>query len=145
MLSQTEDPSMKRTVTLAATALLTLTAAGSAAVALAAGAKPSEPPKPNACFYARNADGFAAPDDHTLNVRVNMRDVYQFEMFGPCLDMDWNQRIALVSRSGSFICTGMDAEVVTHATGLGRQRCAVRSMKKLTASEIAALPKRAKP
>ena len=40
------------------------------------------------------------PDDHTLYVRVGVRDVYQFEMFGPCPDIDWNQRLALVSRSG---------------------------------------------
>src|SRR5947207_11263797 len=99
----------------------------------------------NQCFYTRMAEGFAAPDEHTLNIRVGVRDVYQFEMFGPCLDMDWAQRVALVSRSGSWICTGMDAEVITHATGIGRQRCMVRHMRKLTPEEIAALPKRGKP
>ena len=99
----------------------------------------------NQCFYTRMADGFAAPDEHTLNVRVGVRNVYQFEMFGPCLDMDWAQRVALVSRSGSWICNGMDAEVITHATGLGRQRCMVRHMRKLTPEEIAALPRHGKP
>ncbi len=101
-------------------------------------------PTRNQCFWTRNADGFAAADEHTLNVRVGVRDVYQFEMFGPCPDIDWNQRIALISRSGSNICTGMDAEVVTHSP-IGPQRCAVRSVRKLTPEEIAALPPRAKP
>jgi|SRR6185437_518858 len=128
---------MKTHVALAAAAaLLALSATAAAA---------KSPPGPaRQCFWTRNADSFAAADEHTLNVRVGVRDVYQFEMFGPCPDIDWNQRLALVSRSGSTICTGMDAEVVTHSP-IGPQRCAVRSMRKLTPEEVAALPRRAKP
>jgi hypothetical protein len=114
------------------------------ATAASAADKPAKGSTHNDCFWTRNVDGFAAPDDHTLNVRVGVRDVYQFEMLGPCPDIDWNQRIALISRSGSNICSGMDAEVVTHSP-IGPQRCAVRSMRKLTPEEIAALPPRAKP
>jgi len=123
-----------------------LAAAAAALLALsatAASAKSPDGPQ-RQCFWTRNADGFAAADEHTLNVRVGVRDVYQFEMFAPCPDIDWNQRIALVSRGGSTICTGMDAEVVTHSP-IGPQRCAVRSVRKLTPEEIAALPRRAKP
>lgn len=123
------------------TAALTAFAAGGAAAA----DKPAPAKAQNQCFWTRMADGFAAPDEHTLYVRVGVRDVYQFEMFAPCLGLDWDQRIALVSRSGSTICTGMDADVITHETGIGRQRCAVRSVRKLTPEEAAALPKRAKP
>jgi hypothetical protein len=39
----------------------------------------------------------------------------------------------------------MDAEVITHATGIGHQRCPVSAMHKLTPEEVAALPRRAKP
>lgn len=140
MLSQEGDPKMIRIVTLTAAALLALGAAGSAAAADSSPAKPK-----NQCFWTRMADGFAAADEHTLNVRVGVRDVYQFEMFGPCQGIDWTNRIALVSRPGGQICTGMDAEVISHAPGIGRQRCMVRSVKKLTPEEIAALPKRARP
>ncbi|MDB5499651.1 MAG: hypothetical protein JWP28_3682 [Phenylobacterium sp.] len=122
-------------------------AAGAAALlmlsAMPAAAK-SPQPEHNQCFWTRMVDGFAAPDDHTLYVRVGVRDVYQFDLLGPCPDIDWNQRLALVSRSGSSICSGMDAEVVTH-TQIGPQRCPVRSIRKLTPQEIAALPPRAKP
>jgi hypothetical protein len=97
------------------------------------------------CFYSRNVESFAAPDQHNLYIRVGVRDVYHFEMFGPCPDIDWNQRLALVARPGPWICDGMDAEVVTHAVGLGPQRCLVRNMHKLTPDEVAALPKRARP
>jgi hypothetical protein len=131
---------MKRTVTLTAATWLALACAGSVAAA-------DKPPANThyQCFWTRNADSFAALDEHTLYVRVGVRQVWQFEMFGPCPDIDWNQRLVLVSRAGGTICTGMDAEVITHATGIGRQRCVVRSVKKLTPEEIAALPRGAKP
>ncbi|HEY2751432.1 DUF6491 family protein [Phenylobacterium sp.] len=122
-----------------AAALLALSATSSAADEAA-----KSPAAGRQCFWTRNADGFAAADNHTLNIRVGVRDVFQFEMFGPCQDIDWNQRIALISRSGSMICTGMDATVISHSQ-IGPQRCAVRSVRKLTPEEIAALPRRAKP
>lgn len=102
-------------------------------------------PKPaRQCFWTRNADGFAAKDEHTVYIRAGVRDVYEFEMFGPCLDIDWSQRIALVSRSGSQVCTGMDADIVT-PSAIGPQRCHVRSVRKLTKAEIDALPRGARP
>ena len=132
---------MKTTIAVAAAAaLLTL----GTAVSTPALAKSPASPSKHQCFFTRNADGFAAPDEKTLYVRVGVRNVYQFEMFVPCQDMDWNQRIALVSRASSSICTGMDAEVVTHSP-IGTLRCPVRSVRKLTPEEIAALPPRARP
>jgi hypothetical protein len=122
-------------------ALLTLSASG----ATASDVDPAKPaPATRQCFWTRNADSFAAADTHTLNIRVGVRDVFQFEMFGPCQDIDWNQRIALISRSGASICTGMDATVISHSP-IGPQRCAVRAVRKLTPEEIAALPRRGRP
>jgi hypothetical protein len=119
-------------------------------LALSAGAanaadKPDKPVAPRECFWTRNITGFAAPDDHTVYIRVSFRDVYRLDLMIACPDVEWNQRIALVSRTGSNICNALDAEVVSHATGLGAQRCPVKTMTKLTAAEIAALPKHAKP
>ncbi|HEY2750283.1 DUF6491 family protein [Phenylobacterium sp.] len=120
-------------------ALLALSATGAAA-ADAAKSRPAG----RQCFWTRNADSFAAADNRTLYVRVGVRQVFEFEMFGPCQDIDWNQRIALVSTPGSNICTGMDATVISHSP-IGPQRCAVRAVRKLTPEEIAALPRRARP
>jgi hypothetical protein len=133
-----------RPVGFAAAGLAALIVLSAASAAFAADAPAAKPKAQRQCFWTRNVTGFAAADENTLNVRVNVRDVYQFEMFGRCPDIDWNQRIALVSRGGSSICDGMDAEVITHSP-LGPQRCQVRSVKKLTPEEIAALPKRARP
>ena len=114
------------------------------AVATASRARSPVETKAGACFWTRNADGFAAQGDRVVNVRVGVRDVYRFELMGSCPDIDWSNRIALVSRSGSTICTGMDAEIVTR-TAIGPQRCPVRSTRRLTAQEVAALPRGARP
>ncbi|MCR5878451.1 DUF6491 family protein [Phenylobacterium sp. J367] len=96
------------------------------------------------CFWTRNVNGFAAADEKFVNVRVGVKDVYQFEMFGPCNDIDWSQRIAIVWRGGAQICSGFDAEIITPSP-IGPQRCTVRNMKKLTPEEVAALPRRGRP
>ncbi|HVI32211.1 DUF6491 family protein [Phenylobacterium sp.] len=124
-------------------------AVSAAAPQIAAARSPVQPDTPEtktqrSCFWARNANGFAAADEKTVNIRVGVRDVYQFEMLGRCTDIDWSQKIALVSRGSSSICTGLDAEIVT-ASPIGPQRCPVRAVRKLTPDEVAALPSRARP
>jgi Family of unknown function (DUF6491) len=104
----------------------------------------ADPKPPRQCFWVQEVNGFAAADERFVNIRVGVKDVYQFEMFGRCHDIDWSREIALVTRNSSSICTGMDADIVTESV-IGPQRCPVRSIRKLTAEEIAALPKRARP
>jgi hypothetical protein len=124
-------------------------AAGAAALLAfaATAASAADTPVKNQCFWARNVTSFAAPDDRTVYIQVSFRDVYKFDLMVSCPDIDWNQRLALVPSGGSggSICSGMDAQIVTHATGIGRQRCPITHMRKLTPEEIAALPKRARP
>ena len=91
------------------------------------------------CFFTRNVNGFSAPDDDTLYVRVGVNDVYEMQMFARCPDMDWANRLAIVSRSGSTICRGTDATIISPGP-LGEQRCLVRSVRKLSEAEAAALP-----
>ncbi|HEX7946639.1 MAG TPA: DUF6491 family protein [Phenylobacterium sp.] len=127
-------------VTLAAAALLT------AAAPVAAKSPLEEKPKPtrSQCFWTRQVNGFASNDNRIVNIRVGANDIYQLEMFGRCEDVDWNNRIAIVSRGSSYICTGLDAEIIAHNPS-GPQRCPVRNIHKLNADEIKALPKHARP
>jgi len=135
---------MRLTITLAAAAAAILVG-GASPAALAKSATTPTPGK-NQCFYSNMVSSFAAPDDKTVYVRVGVNDVYRFDLMGPCPDIDWNQSIGLVSRSGSsWICSGLDATIVSRATGLGPQRCPVTHMQKLTPQEVAALPPRARP
>ena len=117
-----------------------------AVTAPAVARSPVEPGKQPAqqCFFTRSVNGFAAVNENIVNVSVGVRDVYQFEMFGPCQDIDWANKVALVSRGSSWICAGVDAEIITQ-TGIGPQRCQVRNIRKLTPAEVAALPRNAKP
>lgn len=124
-------------VLLAATGLL----AGSAA---AAPEKPAAKPANRSCFWTHQINSFAAPDDLTVNVRVGVKDVYQLELFARCPEVDWNQSIAIRSRGSSHICSGLDAEVISPSS-IGPQRCAVRSVRKLSEAEIKALPKGGRP
>jgi hypothetical protein len=133
---------MKISLALAVAALLGL---GSTAARPAD--KPMDKPSGDNCFWARNVESFAAPDDHTVYVRTSSRDIYRMDLLIPCPDVDWNQRVALRSShgAGGSICNALDVDIVSHATGLGAQRCPVKSLRKLTPAEIAALPKHARP
>lgn len=125
---------------------LTITLAAAAAAILNGCASEERPPQDRSqCFNTRMVTSFAAPDNQTLYVRVGVSDVFRFDLLVPCQDIDWNQRLALVARPGPWICSGMDATVVSQARGIGRQRCPASHMRKLTPDEIAALPPRSRP
>lgn len=96
------------------------------------------------CFWANQVNNFAAESDEVVNVRVGVRDIYRLELFGTCPEIDWTQEIAIVSRGGSTICSGLDAEIITPSS-IGPQRCTVRKVRKLNEAEIKALPAKAKP
>lgn len=108
------------------------------------------PPEPGAakpkreCFWTNQVNSFASNDDRIVNLRVGVKDIYQLEMFGRCTDVDWSNKIALVSRGGSHICTGLDAEVIAPSS-IGPHRCPVSKVRKLTAEEVKALPKGSRP
>ena len=116
---------------------------GLSAAAPVAAKSPVEPAK-RQCFWTRDVNNFASRNNQVVNIRVGVNDVYQLQMMGPCQDVDWNQRIAIRSRGGDYICTGLDAEIISHSP-IGPQRCPVQSIRKLTPAEVAALPKGTRP
>lgn len=136
---------MKTKIRFAAVAmgLAALSLAAPPAAVAEAPAKGAEKAK-RQCFWARQVNNFAAENDEVVNVRVGVRDVYRLEIFGTCPEIDWTQKIAIVSRGGSTICSGLDAEIITPSS-LGPQRCTVRNVRKLTEDEVKALPAKAKP
>lgn len=130
----------KLTLPVAAFALAALSAS------MAIARSPVEPGQNAAkqCFWASQISGFASADPYSVNVRVGARDVYQFEMFGRCDDVDWAREIAVRARGSSHICSGLNAEIIA-PTSTGPQRCPVRTVRKLTQDEVNALPKRGRP
>lgn len=97
------------------------------------------------CFFNRQVSGYsAANDDKTLYVKVN-RDTYKMETFGRCLDLSNALNIGLDSHPSSSICSALDVTIVVPSNGMGTQRCAVRTLEKLTPQQVAALPKGDRP
>ena len=127
-----------------------------ATLALDASAQPAPAPmsvKPakseHACFWRRNIDGFAAVDTSKLYVRVNVSDVYELKVFADCFDLDWVHRVGLETLGGDEpdICEGTNPgiDVVVRDIGVGRQRCPITGVRKLSPAEVATLPKGARP
>ena len=124
--------------------------ATAAVAALAAGACAPQPPAaspmqtaaaPQAreCFHTGSVTNYREIDDRHVDLTVGVNRVYRVELFGACPDVDWASRIAVRSRSGgSFICRGQDVELIVPRSGVGPDRCPVRSIRQLTREEIAA-------
>lgn len=88
------------------------------------------------CFSASSVLGFQPIDNDTVHLRVTRRDVYELKLMSYCPDIDWSSSIALRNRGGSsWICTrdAMSLEIVVldRPTGIGPDRCRVRSIRKL--------------
>ena len=95
------------------------------------------------CFNARSVNGFTPRDDDTVDVQVGARRYYRLELAGVCPNVNWATGVALVSRGGtSFICQGLDADLVVPNPGLGPQRCLVSSVRRLSDAEVQALRRR---
>ena len=119
---------------------LTLAAAAAIAPASPAPAKSNQ-----ACFVRRNVEGFTAPNDHTVYLRVGISEVFRLDLMNDCLDLTFRQSFGLEDRPSSpWICSPLEATVVYRETGI-TQRCPVKAIHKLTPDEIKALPKRDRP
>lgn len=91
------------------------------------------------CFYANNVDGFTPRGEEAVDIRVGPNRHYRLELGGFCPDVDWSQQIALRNRGGSsWICRGMDAEIIVPTPGIGPQRCLVTDVRRLTEAEVEA-------
>jgi predicted small secreted protein len=89
------------------------------------------------CFYAPNVTGYRRGLGDTVIVNTNSRDYYQFDTQPYCADrIDWENRIALRSRTGTFICNGYDAEIYV-PEAVGAAYCPLYHMHKLTPAEVA--------
>ena len=119
-----------------------------AAAAMLAACNAYGPPPPGAaasaysgrqCFYTGNVSGFRRGAGDTVIINTNPRDYYVFRTQPYCANrLDWEQRIALRSRGGSFICSGYDAEMYV-PDAVGSAYCPLYDMRKLTPTEVTAL------
>lgn len=100
------------------------------------------------CFYSRDISSWAPVDRSTVNLRVHVGEVYQLSLLGDCPNIDWVEGIGLEHRGSSWICTGLDAELLVPQPGGGHSfpiRCPVKSIRKLSKDEVKALPPKQHP
>src|SRR5688572_16885261 len=109
---------------------LALAAALSLSATTTAPALAKSPKAERNCFWTNSVSSFSAVDDKTVNIRVGVKDYYRLDLMGGCPDIDWNTAIALESRGSSYICTGLDATVISPSP-IGPRRCPVQSIHKL--------------
>ena len=89
--------------------------------------------------YAGNVSGFRRGPGDTVIINTNARDYYEFRTQPYCANrLNWEHRIALRSRGGSFICSGYDAEMYV-PDSVGSAYCPLYGMRKLTPAEVTAL------
>ena len=95
------------------------------------------------CFHAGSVNDFDARGGDVVDVRSGANRYYRLQLFSGCPNLDWTRRVALRTTSGSsWICQGMDAEIIVPEPGIGPQRCLVTSVRRLSDAEIAALRRR---
>jgi len=113
-----------------------------AAPALAATAAPAEKTKPagarDGCFFADQVRGYQVVDDRTLNVDLGRKEAFQLTLLNTPFDLDVSTRIGIKSRTGSWVCSPLDAMVIVpEVTGSSRSY-RVSAMRRLTPEEYAA-------
>jgi hypothetical protein len=107
-------------------------------------AQPSHKPA-DQCFLADDINGFNAVNDRTLYIRVGVRDIYRLDLMTDCAGLSFRESFGLkTTPANPWVCSPLDATVVFHEPGEHAQ-CPVQAIHKLTAAEVAALPKRDKP
>jgi hypothetical protein len=112
-----------------------------AAVLLGATAAAAQAPKP--CFSVRDIRNFAGQDDYTINLNIARREVYQLKTTINCPDVGSGAGLAYRTQS-ALVCGPLDLTLVTR-TPVGPRDCPVKSIRRLSAEEVAALPRRARP
>ena len=126
------------------------TGAMAAALLLAAGCAPPTAPAQLAvagdqrqCFQASSLNGFQIIDRNTIDLEVGPREVFRAELFGACLGLEEAVRVGVRGRGGSsWVCHGADAAILLPQSPVGPQTCQARSIRKLSAEELAALGRR---
>jgi hypothetical protein len=131
---------------------MTLTAGllAAAGLAFAAGSAPAAAaPKPGAnCFLSTQWQGWRAPNPSVIFVRVNVNDVWRFDLSAPSQQLMYPS-VHLFSeiRGSPWICSQLDLQmyVVDDSRSRIREPLFVKSITKLTPDQIQAIPPKYRP
>lgn len=98
------------------------------------------------CFLERQVDSFAAQGIDVVNIKV-LDDYFRLTLAEACPEIQEADRIQLVPRTRGMICVNQpaDSTVVAYSKVTGPRRCLVKTMQRLTPTEVASLPAKEKP
>ena len=129
-----------RVATLAALGL-SLAAAGLSGPAVA---QPPQPKPKQDCFFLSQWRGWSSPDPSTIYLGVNFKQVYRLDLSGPSSELGWpDAHLINVAHAVSTVCSPLDLDLRVAQGGRGMsQPLFIKSMRKLTPAEVAAIPKK---
>lgn len=122
-----------------AAAALALGLAGAVGSALADA--PAAKPRP-ACFFSRDWSGWRSPDDHTIYLRVNVRDIYRVDLASGASALTWpDSHLVNEIRGTDMICRPIDLDLKVVQDGVS-EPLFVKAITRLTPEQVAAIPKK---
>jgi hypothetical protein len=99
------------------------------------------------CFFVSQWNGWKAPDDHTVYLRVNGNQIYRLDIAHSCSDLRFpGARLITRNQEGTgSICTPLDWDLRVAEGNSIPTPCIVKSMTLLTPDQAAALPRDSRP
>jgi hypothetical protein len=99
------------------------------------------------CFVTQNFQGWKAPDDRTIYIRVGVNSFYRLDLANRCSALHAIDPFLVTRWRGSnFVCDAIDWDLkVSRGTGMPGEACIVKTMTRLTAEEAAAIPRKFRP
>lgn len=125
---------MKTRLLLAAVAALGLAGAAQAAA-------PDAKPK-TSCFFTRNWDGWRSPDENTIYLRVNVRDIWKIDLASGSSLLTWpDSHLINEVRGTDSVCSPIDLDLKV-ANDHIVEPLFIKAITRLTAEQVAAIPKK---
>jgi hypothetical protein len=117
-----------------------------ASTAFAAEPGKAKPKKPETCFSMRDWNGWTAPDEKTLFIKVGMRDVWRIDLSYSCPTLT-SPGVHLVTevRGSDRICHPLDLDLSVADLENFRTTCLIKSIRQLSPEEAKAIPKKFQP
>jgi hypothetical protein len=111
----------------------------------AASAQPAQSTAPlKRCFYARDWQGWHAPNEHMMYLRVDMHHIYRVDFASSCQELTWpDAHLITTFRGSDSVCTPLDLDIKVSEGPRGiPEPCIASGISELTPDEVAAIPKK---
>ena len=101
------------------------------------------------CFSTLQVQNFRQGRMNEVYLRVGRSDVYRLDAVAGCTDLDFANRLAIVSdfggAGGDRVCSDDMVRVIVPGSTSPASVCRARISRQLTTEEVAALPERQRP